>query len=342
MTPSASTTVPTNTTIAVTGASGFVGRYVTRELLARGYSVRALVRDPAKAREAFGSPLPANLSIVIGDVCDAAALKDLVRGASACVHLVGIIREVRGERLDQPQSFERMHVRATQSIIEACTAAGVRRYLHMSALGVGPEGKSQYQKTKWLAEQNVRRSGLDWTIFRPSLIHGHDGEFVQMMHDLASGDIPPFFFIPYFARARVDMTVPAGATTFEPASVQPVAVEDVAIAFAEAIKRPAAIGEIYNLVGPEVLDWREISEFFRDTLHGTKKSMGTWYVPGQHAAIIATVAQKIGLGALLPFDPGQALMASEDSTADPIKAKADLGLSPRPFRKTVREYAHLV
>ncbi len=325
--------------IAVTGCTGFVGRYLVRELLSRGHHVRGLIRDADKARAVFGATPPDGLSTIIGDVCDADALDALVRNCDEVIHLVGIIREERGESIDQPQSFERMHVQATRSIVEACQRAGVGRYLHMSALTVGPEGRSAYQKTKWAAEQVVRRSGLDWTIFRPGLIHGPDGEFIQMMAELASGESPPYLFIPYFARGRVDHRVVAGAVTFEPAKTQPVAVQDVAIAMANALETTRAVGEVYNLVGPETLDWRELAEFLRDTLHGTKKSLGVWYIPGEHAAAIARFANHVGLGKLLPFDEGQALMAIEDTTADPTKARADLNLNPRPFRRTVQEYA---
>jgi nucleoside-diphosphate-sugar epimerase len=329
-------------TIAVTGCTGFVGRYLVRELLSRGHNVRGLIRDVVKAREVFGRSVPAGLSTVIGDVCDPVVLNTLVVGCDAVIHLVGIIREERGESLDQPQTFDRIHVQATKAILDACQRAGVSRYLHMSALSVGPEGRSDYQKTKWAAEQAVRASGLDWTIFRPGLIHGPDGEFIQTMAELASGESPPWLFIPYFARGRVDHRVIAGAVTYEPANTQPIAVQDVAIAFANAIDSARAGGEVYNLVGPETLDWRELAEFLRDTLPGTKKSLGVWYIPGEHAAAAARFAKTIGLGKLLPFDEGQALMAIEDTTADPTKARADLNLNPRPFRKTVESYVSQV
>jgi uncharacterized protein YbjT (DUF2867 family) len=325
-------------TIAVTGCTGFVGRHVVRELLRRGHQVRGLIRDPDKARAAFGARVPMGLATIVGDVCDPQALDALTRGCDAVIHLVGIIREVRGDG-ELPQTFERMHVRATKAITDSCSRMGVRRYLHMSALTVGPEGQSQYQKTKWEAEQIVRRSDLDWTIFRPSIIHGPDGEFMQTMAELASGEAPPYIFIPYFARARVDHRVIIGAVTYEPALAQPVAVEDVAFAFAQAVVTPAAIGEIYNLVGSERLNWREMVEFIRDTIPGTKKGMGVWYVPGKHAATLAKVAGKIGLGSLLPFDEGQAMMATDDTVGDPTKARVDLGLEPRGFREMVRGYA---
>ncbi len=330
-------------TVAVSGATGFVGRYVVRELVRRGHGVRALVRDSEKAYGVLGSAgelRRSGVELVVGDVCDANVADELIGPCDAVVHLVGIIREVRGAtRNDPPQTFERMHINATRTMVEAASRAGVKRYIQMSALGVGPEGRSEYQQTKWEAEGLVRRSGLDWTVMRPSLIHGPDGEFIQMLGDLASGEMAPYFFIPYFVRMEKDQRVPAGGSEFVPADVQPIHVEDVAWAIAQALERPEAIGEVYTLAGSEVLNWQELSEFIRDTLPGSKKGMGTWFIPGEHAAVMAKVAGMVGMGGLLPFDQGQALMATMDNVADSAKARADLGLEPRPFRESVRAYA---
>lgn len=333
--------------VAVTGATGFVGRAVVDELVQRGYRVRALVRSQDKARDVLGDGSAAslaarNIELAVGDVCDAGVARQCVRGAEACIHLVGIIREVRGETRGQlPQTFERLHVQATRTMVDACAAEGVNRYVHMSALGVGPEGKAAYQKTKWDAELLVRRSGLEWTIVRPSLIHGEHSEFIAQMSDLVSGEMPPWVFLPYFVRIEFDDRVPmhVAPTRMVAAKVQPVAVEDVARAMVSALTSADSVGEVYNLAGPDVVDWQELTETLRDTLSSGNKRLGTFHVPGLHASFIAKGASLIGLGGMLPFDEGQALMATEDNTADCTKAAVDLGFRPAPFKPSLSRYA---
>lgn len=326
-------------TVAVTGATGFVGRYVVNELLRRGHAVRALVRDRAKARlvlpeAALGS---GQITLVPGDATDAARVGELVGGCDACVHLIGIIREASGG-----QTFERVHVGTTRRVLEACAGAGVRRYVHMSALGVREEGSAAYQKTKWAAEGLVRSSGLDWTIFRPGLIHGPEGEFTRLAVGWVRAKAPPFAFIPYFKRPKHPMPIPAPIGPFEDPRVQPVAVEDVAYAFAEALERGEAVGETYNLVGSESMTWPEMLAFVGEHTPEANRSTPIFGIPGDVAAINAKLAGLVGLGSLLPFDEGMALMGMEDSVSETGKVGAHLGLRPRPFRETFRSYAPLL
>lgn len=326
-------------TVAVTGASGFVGRHLVRELLARGHRVRALVRDREKARGVLprAGDDGGTLTLVAGDALDGRSPAELVRGVDACINLIGIIREEGGG-----QTFRRLHVGATRALVTACKESGgggVRRFLQMSALGVHDDGKSAYQRTKFEGETIVRRSGLDWTIFRPSLIHGPEGEFIQMAAGWVTGDEPPYRFLPYFKRAAPGKG-PAGGTLpgVDPV-VQPVAVEDVATAFAEALVRPESIGEIYTLVGSERLTWPELLEFVRDRLPGANPRLKPLGVPSGMAVGVARAAKVLGMGGMLPFDEGMAVMGGLDATASLHKVRAHLGLDPMPFRKKMASYA---
>ncbi|MEI7658389.1 MAG: SDR family NAD(P)-dependent oxidoreductase [Phycisphaerae bacterium] len=332
------------TTVAVTGATGFVGRAIVAELVAKGYSVRALVRDREKARRTLpslgsaGSPGGAGkVQLIVGDVLDASKVAELLKGAQACINLVGIIRETRHVATGAAVTFRKSHVEATRTLVHACEAAGVRRYVQMSALGVTPNGVSEYQKTKFEGEAIVRMSTLDWTIFRPGLIHGKDGEFVQLMRSILRREQPPYLFAPYFQRGVEDKRVPLGGVTYIDPKVQPVAVEDVAAAFTSCLTNASSVGEVYNLVGSETLDWPAMLSFMRDAMHAS--GIHPFGIPAEAAAVAATVAGRLGLGDAVPFDAGMARMGAQDATASLDKVRAELHLSPKGFRESFSAYA---
>lgn len=330
--------MPSTHTIALTGATGFVGRAVVPELLSRGHSVRALIRDRDKARRILPPFGPGSkLHVIQGDVLEDGVVDELLTGATACINLIGIIREQRGVAQGSSITFRKAHVETTRELVAACQDRGVRRYIQMSALGVTPNGVSDYQKTKFEGEQIVRLSTLDWTIFRPGLIHGPDGEFIQMMKKIIVGEAAPWLFIPYFTRGNEDKRVPLGSVEQLDPLVQPVAVEDVAAAFATALETPESIGEVYNLVGSEAMDWPSMLRFMRDKLEAG--SIEPFGAPAEAAAQLALAGEKLGFASVLPFDAGMARMGAQDSTADLSKVRQDLRLEPRGFRGSFASYA---
>lgn len=323
--------------VAVTGATGFVGRAVVRELLSRGHTVKALVRDRKKAAQVL-PPSNAALTLVQGDIEDDRAVQELLTGVDACVNLIGIIREVRSA--GKSQTFQRMHVGATRRLVSACEKGGVQRYVQMSALGVCDTGKAEYQRTKFEAEMIVRRSALEWTILRPGLIHGVDGEFMQMVKGWCTGLESPYVFLPYFRRTVEDTRVPLGPINEEDPRIAPVAVEDVAWAFAQVLETPASVGEVYNLTGPESMTWPEFLRFVRDRVHGGNSALQPFGIPANVAALAADGAALAGMSGLLPFDSGMAHMGAQDVLSSPEKAQKHLSFKPRPFRASFESYAH--
>jgi NADH dehydrogenase len=301
--------------VFVTGGSGFVGSAVIDELLARGYEVNALVNQ-RELKDRDG-----RVRSIKGGLFDDAALDNGMAGAAAVIHLVGIIMEKRSRGV----TFERIHFQGAKSVVDAAKRNGVRRYVHMSALGVRPDAVSEYHKTKYRAEQYVRASGLDWTIIRPSLIHGPGGEFMQMEARWARGKAPPFLFMPYFGAGAFGR---GGA-----GKLQPVHVGDVARAFVDAIEQPATIGEVYPIGGPDRLTWPELHHACAEAIVGRRR----WVMamPAWKAKLLTRVIPPV----LLPFNRDQVVMSQEDNTCDMSKFKSDFGWEPRPFEASLREYS---
>ena len=222
------------TTLCVLGGSGFVGRHVCAALAARGFRVRVPTRSPERAK--FLTTLP-TVEPLAADVHDAASLRTLFHGCDAVVNLVGVLHGGRGNA-----GFAAAHIELARKVVNACRETGVRRVLHMSALNAATDGPSDYLRSKGEAEVILRASGLEVTIFRPSVVFGREDNFLNMFSAMLK-------FFPA-------MIVPAAQARF-----QPVHVEDVAQAVAESLVSRASIGARYDLCGPKVYTLQELVEF---------------------------------------------------------------------------------
>ena len=335
---------PATTTVALTGATGFVGRHVLPALLNKGYHVRVLARHPGKLRQSGE-----HVSVVEGGLFDDDAIRQLCTGVDAVVHLVGIITEKPGKG----QTFDRVHHEASVRLLDAAQAAGVKRWVHMSALGARPDAVSRYHQTKWLAEEAVRGSSLQWTIFRPSIIHGPDGEFMELVRGFWCNLFPPF--VPFFgANAGLRdiweikkavlapwRSLKRAGNAGEPRYVsratagrlQPVWVDDVAHCFAEAVESPRAVGEVYPLGGPVAYTWPDLYRAVRRHLPADEvRSKKIVALPVWYARLIAG---KPGV----PFDRGQVIMSQEQSVCDVGKAERDFAFTAADFETKLAEYA---
>lgn len=227
----------TISTICVLGGSGFVGRHVCAALAARGLRVRVPTRDRERAKHLTTLP---TVDLLVADIHDAAALHELVRGCDAVINLVGT-HGGRGKA-----SFHAGHVALAGKLVAACRESGVPRLLHMSALHAGAERPSEYMRSKGEAEAIVRGSGLEATIFRPSVIFGREDTFLNLFANLLKTF--PMLIVPS-AQARF----------------QPVFVTDVASAMVEALYQRDSIGHGYDLCGPRVYTLRQLVEFVAHT-----------------------------------------------------------------------------
>jgi NADH dehydrogenase len=221
--------------VCVIGGSGFVGRHVAHQLCARTYRVTIPTRDRERVKDTL-IPLP-TADVITADVHDEETLMRLMRGCGAVVNLVGVLHNGR-----RKQSFAQAHVELARKVVDACKRTGIRRLVHVSALNADPAGASAYLRTKGEAEKIVRESGLDWTIFRPSVIFGREDRFLNLF-------------------AKLQSVLPVILLASPKAKFQPVYVEDVAAAIVESVARLDSFGQTYELAGPKTYTLRELVEY---------------------------------------------------------------------------------
>lgn len=291
--------------VFLTGATGFIGGYVLRELVRQGHTARCLIRDEDDALAEGGAPV----ETVVGDVTDAASLEGALDGCEAVIHLVGIIDEAPAQGV----TFEALHVEGTIHVVRAAKEAGTHRFIHMSANGASPDGVSAYQTTKWRAEQYVRDANFaHWTIFRPSIAFGDAGDRQEFVSRLAETLVRPFPILPVF-----------GDGTYQ---LQPIAVEAVAAAFVQALDHEAARGRVYCAAGHESLAYTTVLNYITQALDQTLKPK--LFLPVWFARPFVQLLSRFDL---VPLSVDQLDMLVQGNVCDPTTFYTDFDVDPVPF-----------
>ena len=224
-----------NDNLLILGGTGFVGRSICGLLVDRsgGGSAQIVVPSRRPERAKHLQMLP-TVRLAEADVHDEAQLTELLRGRDAVINLVAILH-------GSEAAFERAHVALPRTLARACAAAGVKRVVHISALGVGPNAPSLYLRSKTAGEAVLAAAGLDLTILRPSVIFGEHDRFLNLFATL---------------QAVLPVMPLAGAS----AKFQPVWVQDVAAAVVACLDDDSTIAKTYELAGPEVFTLQQLVE----------------------------------------------------------------------------------
>lgn len=301
--------------VAIFGGTGFVGSYLVNALVEAGMHPVLLVRPGSNQRVSQ----PDRCTTVAGDIADPVAIERVLGGTDAAIFNIGILREAPSRGV----TFQTLQEQAPKQVIDATARLGVRRFVLMSANGV-EANTTEYQQTKARAERHLQDSGLDWTIFRPSVIFGDPRgrmEFAsQLKRDIIDAPLPAPLFFPGLN--------PAEAGRFE---LSPVHVRDVAAAFTAALLDRESIGQVYRLGGPESLSWRRILETIAEAT-GQRKTMLP--VP---AIGVSTAAALFGRWERFPITRDQITMLLQGNRCSPDDL-VRLGIDPTPFTTTSLRY----
>jgi NADH dehydrogenase len=285
--------------IALFGASGFIGRYVVRDLARGGAVIAACGRHASSA--GFLRPMGdvGQIAPFSADLSDERALAAVVAGADAVVNLVGILYE-RGK-----QRFDLAHHRGPGQLAALAKSAGVKRFVHVSALAADATSRSAYARSKAEGEAAVRAAFPSAIILRPSLVFGPEDQF----------------FNRFAAMARFSPVLPliGGGTT----KFQPVYVGDVAASVSAALSRDDTEGKTYELAGPATFTMRQLFELMLHVI-GRKRLMMS--IPLGLASLEAFFLEWLPQP---PLTRDQVRMLRHDSVAAPgALGFAELGITP--------------
>ncbi len=291
--------------ILVTGGTGFVGGHVVHALRADSRDVRCLVRDRQRGErlEAWGCEL------VEGDVTRPESLQPALAGCDTVIHLVAI-------RQGKPEAFERIMIGGTRNVLAAAREAGVRRFVHMSALGTSAQTKDlvPYYHAKWEMEQDVKAAGIPYVVFKPSFVFGKDG-----------GILPTFAKLAKLA----PVTPIIGSGTQR---IQPVWADDLGAYFTKAVDLQAATDRTFELGGPDAVTW---NEFWERLKHARGIRRPSVHVPIGFMKLNALVTERLPGDIPLTRDLLKMLEAGDNVVTD-TSAQEIFGLTLVPLDEQLR------
>ena len=291
--------------ILVTGSTGFVGPAIVQALLAENHDVRALARRPEGASQLTSL----GAEVVAGDVTDPESLKAACAGCTQIVHLVALIQ-------GRPDDFHRVMTVGTQNLIAAAKAAGVDRFVLMSALGTSDAPQVPYYASKLNEERDVIDSGLEYTIFRPSFIFGPGG-----------GALATFI-----RQVRLSPVVTVIGTGTQRS--QPIFRDDVATYFTRAIADPRAANRLFELGGPDTVTWDELYRTIAEVLGKRRRLL---HVPFGVARVGAKLTERLP-GAPLSVDQVTMLQGA-DNVVSNSDAADTFALTLVPLEEQIRRSA---
>ena len=308
-------------TILVTGANGFVGSHLVPALIDAGHDVRALVRTGDAGDTVRRRLAPAQrerLMTAIGDVTKADSLPAALDGADAVLHLAALPRD-----WDGGASLRLVNTEGTRFVVRAAADAGVRRFVHLGAMGVVDDPALHYASTKAKAIELVKASNLDWTVLSPSVMYGPRDGFFNILANLV--------------RLSPGVTPITGAGS---ARFQPFAVADLARAAVQVLGDDAAIGRELLLGGPRYWTYREIVE---EVLRGMGKGRALVPMPVPLIRLVAASAEAARLK-FFPVSTDQLRQLKLDNIGPLDGVREQLGWDPQPMegklthlRRPVRE-----
>ena len=295
--------------ILITGATGYIGRHLVTRLVATGEHPRCLVRDTKRA----ANILPADkVELVQGDTTQPASLKTALNGVDTVVHAAFITAD---HKQSPGNRYEETNVQGTSYLVKAAKEAGVQRIVEISGLGTKSDKPGSYMQGRYLAEQMVKESGLNWTIIQPSVLFGKDAPFIKGLTDLMRS-------------APVVPLIGGGKLLF-----QPIYVEDVVTVIMKVLEDPARTNQkTYTIGGPTYYSFTQIIDELLHTMHISRiKAPAPTPLVSIGAAVMEAILPKP------PLTKAAMTLFSFNNTTDLNSVERDFGFTPTSFTEYLQK-----
>ncbi len=295
--------------ILITGATGYIGQHLVTRLVAQGKRPRCLVRDTQRAAAILPSE---KVELVQGNTTLPASLEVAMLGVDTVVHAAFITAD---RKQSAGNHYEATNVQGTANVVQAAQSADVKRMIEMSGLGTKPDKPGSYMQGRYLAEEVLKESNLDWTIIQPSVLFGKDAPFIKGLSDL-------------IRTAPVVPLIGGGNTLF-----QPIYVEDVVTVVMKVLEDPVrTTDKTYTIGGPEYYTFTQIIDALLHAMHKTRIKV---YAPTPLVGIGAAAME-----AVLPKPPltrAAMTLFSFDNITDLNSVERDFAFKPLSFAKYLAE-----
>jgi NADH dehydrogenase len=291
--------------ILIAGGTGFIGKHLTKQLVDSGYKV-TLIRRPTSIK-----PYPEHENVKFLDLDPAQLITAPDSSFDVIINLVGIIREFPSKGI----TFNKAHFIVTRNLVDFARNSGTRRFLQMSALGVKPDTDSGYKRSKYFGEKYLSESGLDWTIFRPSVVFGPGDHLVSLFSSL----IRKFPVIGVVGDGQYKL--------------QPVHVSDVTAGYVGAITDDLAIGRVFEFGGPEIMTFDRMLDYIGEAIGITPVRKA--HMP---LALVKVASGMFEWSSKFPISPEQIDMLLEGNYTEDNSYYDFVKRMPIPFKIGISEY----
>ena len=291
--------------IAIAGGTGFIGKVIIKRLVKAGHHVVALIRPGSLLKIASFSGTESRYIYYDSP----SQIRKILEGCEVVINLIGIIKETK------ETSFDYAHHLIPMSLVKAAQGSGIKRFLHMSALGTANNIDTEYMETKHLGENVVKASGLDYTIFRPSVVFGPEDKFVNLLVKVLK--LSPIF--PVIGDGKY--------------CLQPISVDDVAEGFVRSIDKRQTIGKTYDIAGLDKYTFDEMLDIIGLALG--KKKIRKFHQP---VGFVKFKARLYGRFLPIPITVDMIKMLLAENTSGSYSFFSDLDITPINFAEGIKKY----